>query len=94
MTDPIVLSNGVDTESSETVSFPLPIPSVGVSNVIPVENVVATEDIVGPRANDLIDPLTVNENEQPIEQVPQVHLRSSTRERIPSISDDFQVYLS
>ena len=79
MTDPIVLSNGVDTESSETVSFPLPIPSVGVSNVIPVENVVATEDIVGPRANDLIDPLTVNENEQPIEQVPQVPLRRSTR---------------
>ena len=44
--------------------MPLPIPDVGIYNAIPVETIVATKDIVGPQANDVIDPPSVDENNQ------------------------------
>ena len=51
-------------------------------------------DIVDFQTNDMLDPHMMNENAQPVEQIPQVSLRRSTRERRPAIGDDFQVYLS
>ena len=38
--------------------------------IVSFKTTIATEDIVGSLANDMLDPPTMDENAQPIEQVP------------------------
>jgi len=44
--------------------------------IVPIKTTIVTGDIVGSHANDMLDPPTMNENAQPVEQVP---LRRTTR---------------
>lgn len=52
------------------------------------------ENVVEPLIDNVVDPPIVAEVAQPAEPLEQIHVRRPVRQKRPTITDDFVVYLS
>jgi hypothetical protein len=89
VTDPIVPSNETNIPPQPSLTVSLPLPVISMERNIQVENTDTPHDDVGIDA-----PVTNDELPQPIEPIEVVPLRRSTRQRKPTITNEFVAYLS